>query len=186
MTATSVAREIRRALLLLAVSTTSLFVMPASTQAEPQTEQQVKAGYVFKFAHFVDWPTDSYATPTEPFVIGVLGGDAFAIDLEAAVRDERLAAHPLVVQRLDSTDGIPDCRILYIDRSLDADLARILAQLRPHGTLTVSDLAGAAARGVAIEMTSNDSHVQLVINETSAHDAGLTISSNLLRLAAGD
>ncbi len=53
------------------------------------TEQQLKAVFVFNFSHFVAWPADSFASPTEPFVIGVLGGEAFAAQLEEAVRDEK-------------------------------------------------------------------------------------------------
>lgn len=159
---------------------------PARTQAVAQTEQQVKAGFVFNFSHFVGWPAESFTTPSEPFVIGVLGGDGFATELEEAVRDERLDAHPLVVQRLHSPEGIPDCRILYIDSSLGTELDRILSQLQPRGTLTVSDYEGAAMHGVAIELTSEGNRVRLVINAESAHDAGLTISSSLLRLAASD
>jgi hypothetical protein len=172
-----------RALLLLAMLVTALVALPARTQAVAATEQQLKAVFIFNFSHFVGWPPDSFETPTEPFVIGVLGGDAIAAQLEQAVRDERLDGHPLVIQRLRSTEVIPNCRILYIDRSLGPDLDRILAQLRPRGTLTVSDLQGAAARGVAIELANDRNRIRLVINADSAHGAGLTISSNLLRLA---
>lgn len=157
--------------------------VPVCTQVPPQTEQQIKAGFVFNLSHFVGWPADSFATSTEPFVIGVLGADSFATDLEEAVREENLDAHPLVVQRLRSPEEIPDCRILYIDRSLGSDIERILAQLHPRGTLTVSDFEGAATHGVAIELASEKSRVRLVINAESAQHAGLTISSNLQRLA---
>ncbi len=168
---------------MLAVLATGFTALPARTQAVAPTEQQLKAVFVFNFSHFVGWPPESFATPTEPFVIGVLGGDAFAAALEEAARDERLDAHPLVVKRLRSAEDVADCRILYIDRSLGADLESILAQRRPRGTLTVSDLQGAAKRGVAIELANEKNRIRLVINADSAHEAGLTISSNLLRLA---
>ena len=151
--------------------------------AATATESQVKAVFVFNFSHFVGWPPESFASPTEPFVIGVLGGDAFAAELETAVRDERLDSHPLVVRRLRDPQDIAECRILYIDQSRSADLDHILAQPRPRGTLTVSDLAGAAQRGVAIELANEKNRIRLVINGDSARNAGLTISSNLLRLA---
>ncbi len=175
--------RIARALLLLALLATGFTALPARTHAAAPTEQQLKAVFVFNFSHFVGWPPESFATATEPFVIGVLGGDAFAAVLEEAVRDERLDAHPLVVKRLRGPEDIQDCRILYIDRSLSGDLERILAQVRPRGTLTVSDLQGAAKRGVAIELANEKNRIRLVINTDSAHTAGLTISSNLLRLA---
>ncbi len=99
------------------------------------------------------------------------------------MRDERLDTHPLVVRRLQSVAEIPNCRILYIDRSQGAQLEHILAQLRQRDTLTVSDLEGAARRGIVIELANENSRIRLVINSDAARNAGLTISSNLLRLA---
>jgi hypothetical protein len=168
--------------MLAGAAAAGLWTQQAWPEAAP-TEQQLKAVFVFNFSHFVAWAPESFSTPTEPFVIGVLGGDAIAAQLEEAVRNERVDTHPLVVQRLSGTAEIPDCHILYVDRSQAAQLGRILAQLRKRDTLTVSDLEGAAQRGVIIELANEKNRIKLVINTDSAHDAGLTISSNLLRLA---
>jgi hypothetical protein len=175
-------RTVRR-LLLLGALATCLWMPPAPVQAAAPTEPQLKAVFVFNFSHFVAWPPESFATPTEPFVIAVLGGDAIATELEEAVRNEKLDAHPLVVHRLRPGEEIPACRILYIDRSLGGQLEQVLAQVKRRDTLTVSDLEGAAQRGAIIELANEKNKVKLVINSGIAQDAGLTISSNLLRLA---
>jgi hypothetical protein len=175
-------KSIRR-LLLLGVLATSLWMPAAQTQAAAPTEPQLKAVFVFNFSHFVAWPAESFATPTEPFVIAVLGGDAIAAELEEAVRNEKVDAHPLVVRRLRTGEAIPACHILYIDRALGGQLEQILAQVKQRETLTVSDQQGAALRGGIIELANEKNKVKLVINTDTAHDAGLTISSNLLRLA---
>jgi hypothetical protein len=178
----AVVRAVRR-LLLLVLLATSLWTPLAHTQAPAPTEPQLKAVFVFNFSHFVAWPPESFASPTEPFVIAVLGGDAIAAQLEEAVRDEKLDAHPLVVRRLRMGEEIPACRILYIDRTQGGQLEQILAQVRQHDTLTVSDMEGAAQRGAIIELANEKNRIKLVINTDHAQDAGLTISSNLLRLA---
>jgi hypothetical protein len=174
---------IRRLLLLLAL-TAGLWAPQAYAQAAAApTEQQLKAVYVFNFSHFVTWPAESFATPTEPFVIAVLGGDAIAAQVEEAVRDEKLDAHPLVVRRLRAGDEIPACHILFIDRSQGGQLQQILARVKQRETLIVSDLQDAARRGAIIEFANENNRIRLVINADTAHGAGLTISSNLLRLA---
>lgn len=147
------------------------------------TESQVKAVFVFNFSHFVEWPADTFAAPTAPFVIGVLGGETLAAQLDVAVRGERVAQHPLQVRRVDSVGEIGDCHILYIDQSQGAQLNNILAALKGRGTLTVSDLDGASLRGVMIQLATESNRIRLLINVESARDAGLTISSNLLRPA---
>lgn len=147
------------------------------------TENQVKAVFVYNFSHFVDWPAGAFATPTEPFVIGVIGSDAFAAQLEEVVRGERVNNHTLLVQRFHDADAIRPCHILFIDQSGGAQLERILAQLKGRSTLTVSDLDGASQRGVMMQFARADNRIRLRINVESAREAGLTISSNLLRPA---
>lgn len=147
------------------------------------TEHEIKAVFVFNFSHFVQWPADAFSSPTQPFVIGVLGGDELAARVEEAASGERVGGRALQVRRLRGTEGIGDCRILYIDRSRGADLERILAAVNPRGTLTVSDTQDAARRGAMIQLANERNRIRLLIDVDAATAAGLTISSNLLRPA---
>ncbi|HTQ36170.1 MAG TPA: YfiR family protein [Steroidobacteraceae bacterium] len=176
-------RLARGALLLGALWLGMAVAQERAAAAAAPTEQQLKAVFVFNFSHFVAWPPSAFASPTDPFVIGVLGNDAFAAQVEEAVHDERLDTHPLEVRRFARVDDIQDCRILYIDRSQQAALGRVLTLLDHRDTLTVSDLDDAAKRGIIIQLATEDNRIRLLINTESAHSAGLTISSNLLRLA---
>src|SRR5205823_3694158 len=45
--------------------------------ASPVSEYQLKAVFLFNFAHFVEWPAASLPPQSAPFVIGVLGKDPF-------------------------------------------------------------------------------------------------------------
>ena len=155
---------------------------PAFPAAPAATEQQVKAVFLFNFSHFVEWPADSFASSTAPFVIGVLGGEPVAAQLDVAVRGERVGQHPLQVRRIASADECRDCHIVYIDKSESIRLNNVLSTLG-RGTLTVSDLDGASQRGVMIQLATDNSRVRLVINVDTARAANLTISSNLLRSA---
>lgn len=155
--------------------------LPAATPTA--TESQLKAVFVFNFSHFVEWPPGAFDAPTAPFVIGVLGGEALAAQLEMAVRGERVAQHPLQVRRVGSAGDIGDCHILYIDKSQGAQLDGILRALNGRGTLTVSDVDDASRHGVMIQLATENSRIRLLINVDSARMAGLTISSNLLRPA---
>jgi hypothetical protein len=157
----------------------SCLALPAASP----TEQQVKAVFVFNFAHFVEWPPGTFAAPTQPFVIGLLGGELLAAHLDEAVRDERVGGRPLQVRRYRSVDEIGACQILFIDESQGEQLTRALERVDRHGTLTVSDLDGASRRGVMIQLANEKNRIRLLINLDSAQAAGLTISSNLLRPA---
>lgn len=170
-------RACLRGALVLAVLTGS------ASGAEAPTEYQVKAVFVFNFAHFVEWPPQAFTAPNQPFVIGILGSDPFGTRLDEAVRGEQINQHPLAVRRLRSIDEIGDCQILYIDRSESAQLGQITAALEHRNTLTVSDLDGSSQRGVMIQFLTENNRIRLRINVDTARAAGLIISSKLLRPA---
>jgi hypothetical protein len=80
-----------------------LFLVQGAAAADSPSEYQVKAIFLFNFSHFVDWPAEAFKSPTEPFIIGVLGADPFGPRLDEAVRGEHIAGHPLVVRRFNSS-----------------------------------------------------------------------------------
>jgi hypothetical protein len=168
---------------LLAIGLISLACMHGPHAAEAPSESQVQAVFLFNFSRFVEWPAQTFAAPTDPFVIGIIGSDPFGGRLDEAVRNERIDGHPLTVRRFQSASEVEHCQILFIDRSEMGRLGQILAALDHHSTLTVSAADGAAQRGVMIQFANENSRIKLRINVDSARAAGLTISSKLLRPA---
>jgi hypothetical protein len=151
--------------------------------APAPSEYQVKAVFLFNFTQFVDWPAQSFADARAPFVIGVLGRDPFGSALDEAVRGETVNGRALVVERYRSVTELKPCQILFIDRSAGTDANRTLDAMGHQGTLTVSDADAQAPASVIIRFLSEGKKIRLRINVDSARDAGLTISSKLLRPA---
>ena len=147
------------------------------------SEYQIKAVFVFNFSHFVEWPQKDFASATSPFVIGIVGDDPFGSRLDEAIRGEQINSHPLMVRRYRSAGEVGDCQILVIDRSEGPNLGEILRALNHRATLTVSELDGAAERGVMIQFVTENNRIRLRINAESARAAGLSMSSKLLHLA---
>ncbi|HEX3914763.1 MAG TPA: YfiR family protein [Steroidobacteraceae bacterium] len=151
--------------------------------ADAPTENQVQAVFLFNFSRFVEWPTQAFAAPNDPFVIGIVGNDPFGARLDQAVRNEQINGHRLTVRRFRSIADVDNCQILFIDRSETGRLGQILSALDHRSILTVSQADGAAQQGVMIQFATEDSRIRLRINVESARAAGLTISSKLLRPA---
>jgi hypothetical protein len=168
--------------LLWAVAACALLWQGADAADSP-SEYQVKAVFLFNFSQFVDWPPQAFTSPTEPFVIGILGTDPFGARLDEAVRGERIAERPIIVRRFTKVDEIADCQILFIDGSEAAQLDPIIRTLGHRSILTVSEVDGAAQRGVMVQFVTENNRIRLRINAESARAAGLSISSKLLRLA---
>lgn len=179
----AVLKVVRAAMRAMLIRLPLLLLASIAVAAPAPAEYQVKAVFLFNFTQFVDWPPQSFADPQAPFVIGVLGRDPFGSALDEAVRGETVNGRALVVQRYRSVAELKPCQILFIDRSAGPELTRTLESLEHRGTLTVSDFDSQAPRSVIIRFLSEGKKIRLRINVDSARDAGLTISSKLLRPA---
>jgi hypothetical protein len=155
----------------------------ASAWAQPVTEYQVKAAYLFNFGQFVEWPAQSATAPDTPFVIGVVGKDPFGQILDDVVQGESLGGRLLVVRRFRNAREISDCQILFIARSEQDRLDETLQALRGRHVLTVTDIEGAEQRGAMIVLFNENNRVRMRINLAAARASNLVISSKLLRPA---
>lgn len=173
----AVVPAVRRCLALL------LIACVLAGAAAPVSEYQLKAVFLFNFAHFVEWPAASLPQQSAPFVIGVLGKDPFGSYLDDVVRGESVNGHPLAVERYSSIAEIRECQILFIPAAELTHLERILGALKGRSVLTVTDTDGAAPRGVIIGLLRQDNRIRLRIDLEAARANNLTISSKLLRPA---
>ncbi len=75
------------------------------------------------------------------------------------------------------------CRVLYISSSEETRLREVLAGLDKAAVLTVSDIPQFAQRGGMIQFVQESNKIRFEVNLASAEDAGLTLSSELLKVA---
>jgi hypothetical protein len=73
--------------------------------------------------------------------------------------------------------------VLFICRSEEKNIRRILDQLRGKPILTISEIPGFIEQGGIIEFKKRTDTVRFGINPAAARDAGLKISSKLLKLS---
>jgi hypothetical protein len=151
--------------------------------AGPPTEYQVKAVFLFNFTQFVEWPAAAFPDERAPFVIAVLGRDPFGENLDQAVRGERVGSRELVVQRYESLEKLGPCQILFVADPAAERPAELAAALEGRSVLTVGDAQSRAGREVVIGFVSERNRIRLRINLKAAQEAGLVISSKLLRPA---
>jgi len=167
------------------VVSASLFsgALELQAQTEISKEYRVKAVFLFNFAQFVAWPTNVFPESQAPLTIGVLGDDPFDSFLDETVQGENVNGHPLVVQRYRKIEDAKNCQILFISRSENDQMGRILADLKGKHILTVGDMEGFAKNGGIVRFVTAQNKIHFRINLAAAKSANLTISSKLLRLA---
>ncbi|ACB77020.1 YfiR family protein [Opitutus terrae] len=152
----------------------------AAVEAPP--EFQVKAVFLSNFARFVEWPRD-VAAQADEVVIGVLGADPFGLYLDEVLRGQKVNGHALVVKRYGSVAEIDRCHVLFMSGSEGERAEPILQALRTRPILTVCDTNAFARHGAMIHLVMDQQRVRLRINLDAARQAGLVISSKLLRTA---
>lgn len=181
-----VARLLRRSAagcwLLLALSAPS----PAGdTNPSAFAETEVKAAFVYNFAHFVRWPDAHVPRGSEPFRYCIFD-DTLASLLAKAVAGETLDGRPFVVLRQPESRSLQECHLIYfgeqsvIGPGLQADLLRRLAA---SAILTVSDHPGFSSRGGMITLVRKRGRIHPVINTDAIERTELRISAKLLNLA---
>jgi hypothetical protein len=157
-------------------------VLSSRVQAQASGEYQVKAAFLYNFLKFVDWPAQSFANDSSPFIIGVVGNDTFNSAIDQAVSGKTANGRPIVIKRFASAKTLTYCHILFISPS-ERDRFRQILETTGSGVLTVSETDGFAQIGGVVNFTLVDSKVRFEINQSAAERAGLKISAKLLSVA---
>lgn len=155
-----------------------------SAQPIPQTDEyQVKAAFLYNFAKFVKWPANTFAAPTDPMIICVLGNTVLARALQDTVAGKLVDGRHIAVRPISFTKPNGVCHILFVGASEQQRTPAILTAWKNGGVLTIGEHEGFARQGGVINFTVEDNKVHFEINPGAAVAQRLEISSKLLSLA---
>ncbi|HLQ67521.1 MAG TPA: YfiR family protein [Candidatus Limnocylindrales bacterium] len=171
------------ALALLGLCATSSASVANALEVKRTPEYDLKAVFLYQFAHFVEWPARAFADAHSPITIGVLGEDPFGGGLDEIVTNEAVGGRKLVVRRYRTVDEIDTCHVLFICPSEASRMAAILTRLKGRNLLTVGDTKDFVAQNGIVGFTLARNRLKLRINLAAADTAKLIISSKLLRQA---
>jgi hypothetical protein len=171
--------------LLIAVAAACAFLaIPVLHAQNPRpTDYQVKATYLYNFGRFIEWPGKVAAAQGGSFTVCVLGQDPFGPSLDATLAGETIGGKTVVAKRISSAEESGDCQILFLSLTDDSRLNKIIADLDKRAVLTVSDMSQFVKRGGMIQFVLEGKKVRFEVNLTATQHAGLTLSSELLKVA---
>jgi hypothetical protein len=149
--------------------------------AQRVSEYQVKAAFLYNFSKFLDWPTDSFSNPSDPFVVGIYGADPFGNYLVETISGEKALGRPMIIQRFTDLNETRKCQILFIN--VPGKTSEAIEAVKGSGVLTVSDDPAFCALGGIIGFYTENATIRLQINMNAAKEANLAISSKLLRIS---
>lgn len=155
----------------------------AATKSATTREYDLKAVFLFHFTEFVEWPATAFMSAQSPMTIGIVGEDPFGGGLDQIVANETTNGRRFQVRRFQRPEETDSCQVVFVSRSEQGRMARVLERVARPGVLTVGDSNDFAKHGGVIGFVTVRDRVRLRINLDAARAAGLTISSKLLRQA---
>ena len=172
----------------LALSLLFLILIPPSKSFGNDSDSQeymIKAGFIYKFIYFVEWPTHKITDSGKFITIGIIGSDPFG-DAFKPIEGEAINRRQIVIKYFDknvSPDYLKHCDLVFISSSFKENSEKILQSIREYPVLTVSEFSGFLEQGGMVNFIMKENRVRFEINRDAAERVGVTFRSKLLRVA---
>ena len=171
----------------IAIATTivvAIAVLGSGTAlSDAALEYRVKAAFLYNFAKFVNWPDSAFSSVDEPLGVCVLGTDPFGAVLDKSLEGRTAHGRNLLIRRGSDLAALGRCHVLFVGTVAHEPLARIMQRVGGSGALTVGETHGFFDLGGIIRLDVEDGKVRFDVNAGRADEAGLRVSSQLLKLA---
>ncbi|MCX5864499.1 MAG: YfiR family protein [Deltaproteobacteria bacterium] len=147
-------------------------------------EYELKAGFLYNFFNFIKWPDRSFDAPNSPFILVIVGGGGKERAIEHALQNSVIGARSLKVIMTNSVEDLGKAHmVFFLESYKNADLPRVLAQLKGKPVITVGEEKNFITLGGDINFVQKGAKIKFQINPGSTEKADLKISSRLLMLA---
>jgi hypothetical protein len=146
-------------------------------------ELQVKAAYLYKFAGYVEWPDGAFPHQDSPLVIGVIGADAVADELEHIVTGHTINGRTITARKLRRGDPLTGLHMLFIGRLEKAHMLELFSEAKSKPLLTVTESEDAHALGSMINFVITNDRLRFEVALEPVGQGGLKISARMLAAA---
>jgi uncharacterized protein DUF4154 len=160
----------------------SLFIGYAIAEQQTKTysESQIKVALVYKLLHFIEWP------PSQDLTLCVFGANDEDTSSFRSMPQTTEFGNSLNVTFLqkngDSLTG-HKCQLVFFSGNTNADIRKILTDLTDTHSLTIGEAHQFIKQGGMINFVRKDATLTFEINIKALKQAGLNISSQVLRIA---
>lgn len=148
-----------------------VFFQPVSAQSQ----EKIYALMLLNFARNIDWP----ATNSGHFVIGVLEYLPLVEELKSVTRTVKINGRTLNVKPLTNPFDVKGCQIVFLPAYKARWLTPVLETIPSEATLIVSNKAGLARNGSAINFILLEGKLNYEINCDAIEKRGLKVGKAL-------
>ena len=152
-------------------------------EIDPELERSVKAAFLYKFLGFVEWPVGVIGATDGSVIIGVLGADEIAAELEQILPGRHIDGRPLAVRKVLPSDSLANVHLLFVGRAGERMLPGLARKAQRQSVLTVCESSRAVKSRCAINFVIADGRVRFEVSQETAEQSGLRLSSRLMAVA---
>lgn len=163
------------------VAATAVMVATAYAQDE-QPEFVVKTAFIYNFLKFTQWPNGTFAKPGTPLVVCTTGDDSYGSALNILMT-KHIDGHPIALERSVPSNALNRCNTIVVSGQSPSQILAELGPLKTQPVLTIGDGPDFVGAGGMIGLVNVDRQVRFQIGAAAIHRSGLSISSQLLKIA---
>ena len=164
-------------ILCLALALLCLAAHPAPAQDLHLYEREIKAGLLYNFLKYTDWPDGGLSGSS--ITVCLFGGDPFGGYLDNT-KGRTVHQRAIDIRSVSRVEDTGSCNLVYV--SDESRWPALSAYLAGKGVLTVGDFEGFTNRGGMIEFSRKGERVNVLMNVDAVEAAQLKIEDRLLHL----
>jgi hypothetical protein len=158
--------------------------MCAYAQALYGPEYRVKAGFIYNFAKFVEWPEKAAGHDPNSILICIIP-DTPETDVFLTLRNKYIGGKRIEIKKYKDVKNkdIEQCQILFLDSKDGAFIRESLLNIKNRSILTIGHMKGFTQAGGIINFFTEKDRLRFEVNLDAAKRAKVKIGSQILMSA---
>ena len=152
----------------------------AEHSIESYSESQIKVAMVYKLMHFIDRPKN---TPQTICIYHPNKEDIPSFDLLPSKTANGNVLKVVLLAAGKNYQKDLECQVIFFGSATDARTQKVFTGIVGENSLTIGETNQFIKHGGMIKLVRKDSTVKFEINLNALNQAGLSISSQVLRIA---
>jgi hypothetical protein len=155
---------------------------PAGVENQ-QEEYRFKAAYLYNFLGYTTWPKGAFDSEEGPIELLIVGKDPFGRLIDDTFEDKRIGKRSVRIERARALPEDCAAHVVFVAGLDVKERKALLTALAKKPVLVIGEAPGFAEAGATINFYLEDAKLRFEINTDATKANGLTLSSQLLKLA---
>jgi hypothetical protein len=153
-----------------------LFIVGASgSSVYCQSQEKQYALMILHFAKGIHWPN----IPSKVFVVGVIDYEPLLPELIKTTDNWNINGKKIIVMPVSNLKDVENCQIIFIPAYKAKLLEKVLAHVKDHPVLIVSNKIDLTKKGGSIDLVLRNGKLTFDINSDLIESKGLKIGTSI-------